>query len=89
MLDELAAEDAVLTCDSGTVATWAARHWEIRGGREFYLSGNLATMACGVPYAIAIQRAYPDRQVLSLVGDGGFAMLMAEFHTAVWHGLPG
>jgi len=88
VLDELAAEDAVLTCDSGTVATWAARHWEIRGGREFYLSGNLATMACGVPYAIAIQRAYPDRQVLALVGDGGFAMLMAEFHTAVWHGLP-
>ena len=43
----LAADDAVLTCDSGTIATWAARHWQIRGGREFYLSGTLATMAPG------------------------------------------
>jgi pyruvate dehydrogenase (quinone)/pyruvate oxidase len=88
VLSELAAQDAVLTCDSGTVATWAARHWEIRGEREFYLSGNLATMGCGLPYAVAIQRAYPDRQVLAFVGDGAFAMLMAEFHTAVWQGLP-
>jgi pyruvate dehydrogenase (quinone)/pyruvate oxidase len=87
-LDRLAADDAVLTCDSGTVATWAARHWRIRGRREFYLSGNLATMACGLPYAIAIQHAYPDRQVICYIGDGGFAMLMAEFHTAARHGLP-
>jgi pyruvate dehydrogenase (quinone) len=87
-LDRLAADDAVLTCDSGTVATWAARHWNIRGNREFYLSGNLATMACGLPYAIGIQHAYPGRQVITFIGDGGFAMLMAEFHTAAWHGLP-
>jgi pyruvate dehydrogenase (quinone) len=87
-LDVLATDDAVLTCDSGTVATWAARHWNIRGGREFYLSGNLASMAPGLPYAIAIQHAYPGRQVVAFVGDGGFAMLMAEFHTAAWHGLP-
>jgi pyruvate dehydrogenase (quinone) len=83
-----AADDAVLTCDAGTVATWAARHWRIRGRREFYLSGNLATMACGLPYAIGIQHAYPDRQVISYIGDGGFAMLMAELHTAAWHRLP-
>jgi pyruvate dehydrogenase (quinone) len=87
-LDRLAADDAVLTCDSGTVAAWAARHWNIRGDREFYLSGNLATMACGLPYAIGIQHAYPGRQVITFIGDGGFAMLMAEFHTAAWHGLP-
>jgi pyruvate dehydrogenase (quinone) len=87
-IDRLAADDAVLTCDSGTVATWAARHWRIRGRREFYLSGNLATMACGVPYAMAIQLAYPDRQVICYTGDGAFAMLMAEFHTAAWHNLP-
>jgi thiamine pyrophosphate-dependent acetolactate synthase large subunit-like protein len=49
LLDELATDDAIMTCDSGTVATWAARHWTIRGGREFYLPGNLATMACGLP----------------------------------------
>jgi pyruvate dehydrogenase (quinone)/pyruvate oxidase len=88
LLDGLCADDAVLTCDSGTIATWAARHWQIRGDREFYLSGNLASMAPGLPYAIGVQQAYPDRQVVAFVGDGGFAMLMAEFHTAVWHRLP-
>ncbi|MFI7708208.1 thiamine pyrophosphate-dependent enzyme [Nonomuraea sp. NPDC049480] len=88
ILDELATDDAILTCDSGTVATWAARHWTIRGGREFYLSGTLATMANGLPYAIAMQHAFPDRQVIAYVGDGGFSMLMAEFLTAVQHRLP-
>jgi pyruvate dehydrogenase (quinone) len=88
VLDELAADDAVLTCDSGTIATWAARHWHIRGGREFFLSGNLATMAPGLPYAIGIQHAMPGRQVIAFVGDGGFAMLMAEFITAIKHELP-
>ena len=88
VLDELAADDAVLTCDSGTIATWAARHWMIRGQREFFLSGNLATMAPGMPYAIGIQHAFPGRQVIGYVGDGGFAMLMAEFITAIQHKLP-
>jgi pyruvate dehydrogenase (quinone)/pyruvate oxidase len=88
LLDEVADEDAIMTCDSGTVATWAARHWTIRGQREFYLSGNLASMACGLPYAIAAQHAHPGRQVIAYIGDGGFAMLMAEFHTAAWHRLP-
>ncbi len=88
VLDELAADDAILTCDSGTIATWAARHWTVRGGREFYLSGNLATMAPGLPYAIGMQQAFPGRQVIAYVGDGGFAMLMAEFLTAIQHRLP-
>lgn len=87
-IDEAADHDAILTCDSGTIATWAARHWTIRGDRRFYLSGNLATMAPGFPYAIAIQAAFPGRQVIAFVGDGGFAMLMAEFLTAVRAGLP-
>jgi pyruvate dehydrogenase (quinone)/pyruvate oxidase len=88
VLNELCADDAIMTCDSGTIATWAARHWDIRGERRFYLSGNLATMAPGLPYAIAMQRAFPGRQVVAYVGDGGFAMLMAEFLTAVRHDLP-
>jgi pyruvate dehydrogenase (quinone)/pyruvate oxidase len=87
-VDRVAADDAILTSDSGTIATWAARHFDIRGNRQFFLSGNLATMAPGVPYAIAAQVAYPGRQCIAFVGDGGFAMLMAEFHTAAWHGLP-
>ena len=88
VVNEAAAGNAILTCDSGTIATWAARHWIIRGDRQFYLSGNLATMAPGLPYAIGIQRAFPDRQVIGFVGDGGFAMLMAEFITAIKHDLP-
>ncbi|RVX42757.1 pyruvate oxidase [Nonomuraea polychroma] len=88
ILDELAADDAIMTCDSGTVATWAARHWTVRGGREFYLSGTLASMANGLPYAIAMQHAFPGRQVIAYVGDGGFSMLMAEFLTAVQQRLP-
>ncbi|HEX5495786.1 MAG TPA: thiamine pyrophosphate-binding protein [Mycobacteriales bacterium] len=88
LIDDLAADDAILTCDSGTIATWAARHWTIRGDRGFYLSGNLATMAPGLPYAVGIQHAFPGRQVIAFVGDGGFAMLMAEFLTAAAHRLP-
>jgi pyruvate dehydrogenase (quinone)/pyruvate oxidase len=88
VLDELAADDAIMTCDSGTIATWAARHWHIRADRKFYLSGNLATMAPGLPYAVGIQHAFPGRQVIGYVGDGGFAMLMAEFITAIKHKLP-
>jgi pyruvate dehydrogenase (quinone) len=87
-IDEAATSDAILTCDSGTIATWAARHWTIRDDRRFYLSGNLATMAPGLPYAIGMQRAFRGRQVIAFVGDGGFAMLMADFLTAVRNHLP-
>ena len=87
-IDRAASDDAVLTCDSGTIATWAARHFDIKGERQFYLSGNLATMAPGLPYAIGIQHAFPGRQVIAFVGDGGFAMLMAELATAARYDLP-
>ena len=88
VIDRLASDDAILAADSGTIATWAARHFDIRGDRQFYLSGNLASMAPGLPYTIAAQWAYPGRQCIAFVGDGGFAMLMAEFLTAARHGLP-
>ncbi|HVX21404.1 MAG TPA: thiamine pyrophosphate-dependent enzyme [Acidimicrobiales bacterium] len=88
VIDRLADDDAILASDSGTIATWAARHFDIRGRREFYLSGNLATMAPGLPYTIANQVAHPGRQCIAFVGDGGFAMLMAEFGTACRYGLP-
>ncbi len=54
----------------------------------YSLSGNLATMAPGLPYTIAAQVAYPDRQCVAFVGDGGFSMLMADFATAVKYKLP-
>ena len=88
LIDKHASDDAILASDSGTIATWSARQWIIRGERRFMLSGNLATMAPGLPYAIAAQHAFPGRQCIAFVGDGGFAMLMAEFLTAVRHELP-
>ena len=80
--------DAIVACDSGTIATWWARHIPVRRGQMHSLSGNLATMAAGLPYAIAAQVAYPDRQVVAFVGDGGFSMLMAELATCVKYELP-
>jgi pyruvate dehydrogenase (quinone)/pyruvate oxidase len=80
--------EAIVACDSGTGATWFARQIPVRKGQLFSLSGNLATMACGLPYAIGAQVAFPERQVVAMVGDGAFAMLMAEFATCVQHGLP-
>ena len=87
-VNDLLADDAIITTDSGTITTWAARHIHIRRGMMFSCSGNLATMAPGLPYAIGAQAAYPDRQVVAFVGDGGFTMLMGEFVTAVKHDLP-
>src|SRR5712672_2023042 len=81
-------DDAIIATDSGTITTWAARHINIRGEQMFSLSGNLATMACGLPYTIAAQVAYPERQCIAFVGDGGFSMLMAEMATAVKYNLP-
>ena len=88
VIDRHATDSAILCSDSGTIATWSARHFDIRGSREFYLSGNLATMAPGLPYTIAAQLAHPDRQCIAFVGDGGYAMLMAETLTAIRHDLP-
>ena len=87
-LDELLADDAIITTDSGTITTWVARHVRIKRRQQFSCSGNLATMAPGLPYAIAAQIAYPDRQVVAFVGDGGFTMLMGELATAVKYQLP-
>jgi pyruvate dehydrogenase (quinone)/pyruvate oxidase len=82
------ADNAIISCDSGTIATWWARQIPAKRGQMHSLSGNLATMAPGVPYAIAAQLAYPDRQCVAFVGDGGFSMLMAEFATCVKYKLP-
>jgi Thiamine pyrophosphate-requiring enzymes [acetolactate synthase, pyruvate dehydrogenase (cytochrome), glyoxylate carboligase, phosphonopyruvate decarboxylase] len=81
-------DTAIVACDSGTIATWWARQIPVKRGQMHSLSGNLATMAPGLPYAIAAQIAYPGRQVVAYVGDGGFSMLMADFATAVKYGLP-
>jgi pyruvate dehydrogenase (quinone) len=81
-------DNAIISVDSGTNTFWAARYINIKNGMKFSLSGTLASMACGLPYAIAAQIAYPERQCVAFVGDGGFMMLMAEFSTAVQYKLP-
>jgi len=86
-LNKLLREDAIITTDSGTITTWIARHLEMRGDMMFSCSGSLATMACGLPYANAAALAYPGRQVVAFIGDGGLTMLMGELATSVKHGL--
>ncbi len=87
-LNQHLASDAIITTDSGTVTAWVARHLRIRRGQQFACSGNLATMAPGLPYALAAQIAYPGRQCVAVIGDGGLTMLMGELATAVKYNLP-
>ncbi|HZT58678.1 MAG TPA: thiamine pyrophosphate-dependent enzyme [Pyrinomonadaceae bacterium] len=87
-LNKLLRDDAIVSADSGTIATWAARYIDVRGSMQFSLSGTLATMANGLPYSIGAAVAYPDRQVVCIVGDGGFTMLMGEVATLVKYKLP-
>jgi pyruvate dehydrogenase (quinone)/pyruvate oxidase len=86
-LNKLLEDDAIISTDSGTITTWAARHLAIRGDMKFSCSGNLATMACSLPYAIAAAISHPDRQVVCFVGDGGLAMLLGELATCVKYDL--
>jgi pyruvate dehydrogenase (quinone) len=86
-LNKLLSDDAIVATDSGTITTWIARHLVMRGNMMFSCSGNLATMACGLPYAIAAAVAYPGRQIVAFVGDGGLTMLMGELATCVKYGL--
>jgi pyruvate dehydrogenase (quinone) len=82
-LNKLLNSDSIVSSDSGTIATWSARYIEMRDTMQFSLSGSLATMANGLPYSIGAAAAYPDRQVVCVVGDGGFTMLMGEVATLV------
>lgn len=80
--------NGILTSDSGQNTEMAARHIDLKEGSKFGVSGALASMACGLPYAIAASFAFPDRPVFAVVGDGGFAMQLGEFSTAVRYNLP-
>lgn len=87
-LNKLLDDDAIVSADSGTIATWAARYIEMRGTMKFSLSGSLATMANGLPYSIGASVAFPGRQVVCVVGDGGLTMLMGELATLAKYNLP-
>src|SRR5262249_19900771 len=87
-LNKLLAHNAIVSADSGTIATWAARYIDIRDDMQFSLSGTLATMANSLPYSIGAAVAHPNRQVVCIVGDGGFTMLMGEVATLVQYNFP-
>jgi len=88
LVSELAADDAVFTCDVGTPTAWAARYLQMNGKRRLVGSFNHGSMANALLQAIGAQTAYPTRQVVSLSGDGGFAMMMGDFITLTQIGLP-
>src|SRR6516225_8535346 len=78
IVDELAADDAIFCCDVGTPTVWAARYLTMNGKRRLLGSFNHGSMANALPQAIGAQLAFPQRQVVSLSGDGGFTMLMGD-----------
>ncbi|HTD55646.1 MAG TPA: thiamine pyrophosphate-dependent enzyme, partial [Silvibacterium sp.] len=88
VLDEVAADDAVFTCDVGTPTIWASRYLHMNGKRRLLGSFNHGSMANALPQAIGLQASHPGRQVVSLSGDGGLAMMFGELLTLQQHKLP-
>src|ERR1700694_4503908 len=78
VINELAGKDAIFTCDVGTPTIWAARYLTMNGKRRLLGSFSHGSMASALPQAIGAQFVYPDRQVITLSGDGGLAMLMGD-----------
>lgn len=88
LVSELATDDAVFTCDVGTPIIWTARYLKVNGRRRIIGSFNHGSMANAMLQAIGAQAAYPQRQVISMSGDGGFSMMMGDFITLTQMGLP-
>lgn len=87
-INRIAEDDAVFVVDVGNTTTLSVRHLEMNGTQRFTTSGWFATMGYGVPGGIAAKLSYPDRQVFTLSGDGGFAMMMQDIITQVKYNLP-
>jgi len=88
VVSELAADDAIFSCDVGTPVAWAARYLKLNGRRRLVGSFCHGSMANAMLQAIGAQCAFPTRQVISFSGDGGFTMMMGEFVTLLQTGLP-
>jgi pyruvate dehydrogenase (quinone) len=88
LVSELAADDAIFTCDVGTPIIWTARYLKVNGRRRIIGSFNHGSMANAMLQAIGAQSAYPYRQVISMSGDGGFSMMMGDFISLTQLGLP-
>ena len=85
---DAAPDDAIFLCDTGTSTAWTARHLRVRENQRYTLSAGLGSMAFALPGAIGAQLSFPDKPLIAIAGDGGFAMLMADFVTAVRYDLP-
>jgi len=88
LVSELAADDAIFTCDVGTPIGWTARYLKVNGKRRIVGSFNHGSMANAMLHAIGAQAAFPKRQVVSFSGDGGFSMMMGDFITLIQLQLP-
>ena len=88
MLDGKAAQDAIFVSDAGTSIVWMLRHIKATGGRRFLNTLLHGTMASGMPQAMGIKLAYPERQVIAMCGDGSLTMLMGELLTLVQEKIP-
>src|SRR6185369_11538888 len=81
VIDRLASDDAIFTCDVGTPTVWAARYLTMNGKRRLLGSFTHGSMASALPQALGAQLSNPDRQVVALCGDGGLAMLLGDLLT--------
>ncbi|GAB2984594.1 MAG TPA: pyruvate dehydrogenase [Actinotalea caeni] len=88
VLDQVAADDAIVTADTGMGNVWTARYLNPNGRRRLIGSFKHGTMANAMPQAIGAQLAYPDRQVVAVSGDGGLSMLLGDLLTAQMYDLP-
>lgn len=88
LINKYAADNAIFACDDGTPLVWTARHIDTRGKRRTFGSLLHGTMAGGMPSALGLQKCQPGRQVISMSGDGGFAMLLGDLLTTVQENLP-
>ncbi|MWN05189.1 thiamine pyrophosphate-dependent enzyme [Gilliamella sp. Pas-s95] len=88
LVDKYATEDAVLCADVGSAMVWACRHFNTNGKRRTVISLKHGTMANAMPQALGVQKAFPNRQVITLSGDGGISMLMGDLLTTIQEKLP-
>ncbi len=88
VLNDTVADDAIITLDVGENCWWFGRNFKMKKTQQMIMSGSLASMGFGLPAALTSQIVYPDKQVVCIIGDGGFSMLMSDFLTAVKNDLP-
>ncbi len=85
LINKYASDDAIFSCDVGTPTVWAARYLDMNGKRKLIGSFNHGSMANALPQAIGAKVSSPNKEVIALCGDGGFAMLMGDFLTLIQH----